>query len=93
MFYMGIIGWLIIGAVAGWIASMVTGNNREMGAFKNIAVGVIGGVLGGLIMNMVGGIGITGFNLWSLVVACIGAIILLFIVNAFSRSRKAHYNH
>lgn len=82
---MGIIGWLIIGAIAGWIASMVTGNNKRMGAFKNIIAGIVGGFLGGLIMNLVGGIGITGFNLWSLLVACIGAIVLLLIVNAFTR--------
>nr|WP_315022991.1 GlsB/YeaQ/YmgE family stress response membrane protein [uncultured Aminipila sp.] len=86
---MGIIGWIIIGALAGWIASMVTGNNKKMGASKNIIAGIVGGFIGGLIMNLVGGVGITGFNLWSLVVACVGAIILLLIVNAFSR--KASY--
>lgn len=85
---MGIIGWIIIGVLAGWIASMVTGKNKEMGAFMNIVVGIIGGFIGGLVMNLAGGIGITGFNLWSLVVACIGAIILLLIVNAFKR--RAH---
>lgn len=83
---MGILGWIIIGAIAGWIASMITGKNQEMGAFMNIVVGIIGGFIGGLIMNLIGGIGITGFNLWSLIVACIGAIILLWIVNAFKRS-------
>jgi uncharacterized membrane protein YeaQ/YmgE (transglycosylase-associated protein family) len=56
------------------------------GAGKNILVGIIGGFLGGLIMSVIGGTGITGFNLWSLVVAVIGAIILLLIVNAFKRS-------
>ena len=85
---MGIIGWIIIGALAGWIASMVTGNNRRMGAGMNILVGIIGGFVGGLIMNLAGGIGVTGFNLWSLMVACIGAIVLLLIVNAFSRKTK-----
>ncbi|MBN7773179.1 GlsB/YeaQ/YmgE family stress response membrane protein [Clostridium aminobutyricum] len=87
---MGIIGWIIIGAAAGWIASMFTGNNKQMGAFKNIIVGIIGGFIGGLLMNLAGGVGMTGFNLWSLAVACVGAIILLLIVNAFNR--KAHYN-
>ena len=88
---MGIIGWIIIGALAGWIASMVTGNNREMGAMMNILVGIAGGFLGGLIMNLAGGIGMTGFNLWSLVVACVGAIVLLLIANSFHK-RRAHYN-
>ena len=79
---MGIIGWIFIGAVAGWIASMVTKNNRKMGAGSNILVGIIGGFIGGLAMNLLGGHGITGFNLWSLLVATGGAIILLLIVNA-----------
>ena len=82
---MGIIGWIIIGALAGWIASMVTGKSKEMGAPMNILVGIIGGFIGGLIMNLAGGVGITGFNLWSLAVACVGAIILLLIVNAFKK--------
>ncbi|MEM5780421.1 MAG: GlsB/YeaQ/YmgE family stress response membrane protein [Lawsonibacter sp.] len=79
---MGIIGWIIIGALAGWIASLVTGNDKRMGAGMNILVGIIGGVIGGIIMNVLGGSGVTGFNLWSLLVATIGAVILLFIVNA-----------
>lgn len=88
---MGIIGWLIIGALAGWIASMITGNNKEMGAFKNIIVGIIGGFFGGLIMNLAGGAAITGFNLWSLMVACFGAVILLLIFNAFKK-RRTNYS-
>ncbi len=79
---MGIIGWIVIGALAGWIASLVTENDKRMGAGMNILVGIIGGVIGGIIMNVLGGSGVTGFNLWSLLVATIGAVILLFIVNA-----------
>lgn len=82
---MGLIGWLIIGALAGWIASLITGKNSEMGAGANIVVGIIGGFLGGFIMNLIGGYGITGFNLWSLVVAIGGAVILIWIMNAVKR--------
>lgn len=78
---MGIIGWIIIGALAGWFASMVTGSNKKMGAFANIGVGIIGGIIGGFIMNLLGGAGITGFNLWSLLVAFIGSLIFLWIFN------------
>jgi uncharacterized membrane protein YeaQ/YmgE (transglycosylase-associated protein family) len=78
---MGIVGWIIIGALAGWLASMVSGNDRKMGALANIAVGIVGGLIGGFIMNLLGGAGITGFNLWSLLVAFIGSLILLWIVN------------
>jgi uncharacterized membrane protein YeaQ/YmgE (transglycosylase-associated protein family) len=59
-----------------------------MGAGANILVGIIGGFIGGLAMNLIGGYGITGFNLWSLFVATIGAVILLLIVNAIMRRPK-----
>lgn len=84
---MGIIGWIVIGALAGWIASMITGNNEEMGAGKNIVVGIVGAFIGGFVMNIIGGSGVTGFNLWSLLVSVIGAIILLLIVNAIVRRK------
>lgn len=86
---MGIIGWIIIGALAGWIASMITGNNQQMGAMANIGTGIAGGFLGGLIMNLLGGSGVTGFNLWSLVVAVIGAVLLLWIVNAVQKKHNS----
>ncbi len=82
---MGILGWIVIGALAGWIASKITGNNKQMGAGLNILVGIIGGFLGGFVMNLIGGKGITGFNIWSLIVATIGAVILLLVVNALKR--------
>jgi len=82
---MSIIGWIVIGALAGWIASLITGNDKKMGAGMNILVGVIGGFIGGIVMNLLGGYGVTGFNFWSLIVATIGAIILLLIVNAVKR--------
>lgn len=82
---MNIIGWIIIGALAGWIGSMFTGNNKSMGATANICVGIIGAFIGGLVMNLIGGSGITGFNIWSLFVAVIGAIILLCIINVFKK--------
>jgi len=85
---MGLIGWLIIGGLAGWIASKITGNNAKMGTGVNIVVGVIGGVIGGIVMNLAGGAGITGFNLWSLFVAVVGAVILLWIINAISRGKR-----
>jgi len=75
---MGILGWIVIGALAGWIASMITGNNKRMGAGMKILVG-------GLVMNLIGGEGITGFNIWSLLVATVGAVILLLVVNAVKR--------
>lgn len=85
---MGIISWIIIGALAGWIASMLTGRNEKMGAFANIAVGIIGGFIGGFVMSILGGQGVTGFNIWSLLVSILGSVILLAIVNAISKKKR-----
>lgn len=85
---MGIFSWIVIGALSGWIASMFTGNSQEMGVGKNILAGIAGAFIGGLIMNLFGGIGITGFNLWSLLVATVGAVILLLIINAAKSKKK-----
>jgi uncharacterized membrane protein YeaQ/YmgE (transglycosylase-associated protein family) len=81
-----IIFWIILGALAGWIASMIMGRDATMGAGANIVVGIIGAIIGGLIMNSLGGPGVTGFNLYSILVAIGGAIVLLFIVGLFRRA-------
>ncbi len=81
----GILGWIIIGGLAGWVASMIAKTDKDMGIFANIIVGVIGAFIGGFVFNLVGGTGTTGFNLWSFVVALVGALILLFILKAIRR--------
>jgi uncharacterized membrane protein YeaQ/YmgE (transglycosylase-associated protein family) len=78
--------WIIFGALAGWIASMIMGRNAQMGALANIIVGIIGAILGGWIMTAFGAQGVTGFNLTSLIVAILGAIVLLFLVGLVRRS-------
>lgn len=80
---MGILGWIILGGLAGWLASYVAGTNASMGIVANIVVGIVGALLGGLLFSWVGGAGITGFNVWSLFVALIGSIVLLLIARAF----------
>jgi uncharacterized membrane protein YeaQ/YmgE (transglycosylase-associated protein family) len=81
-----IIVWILLGALAGWIASMIMGRDASMGAGANIVVGIIGAVIGGLIMNALGGPGVTGFNLYSVLVAIGGAVVLLFLVGLFRRA-------
>lgn len=83
---MGIIAWIIIGGIAGWIASMIMKKNSQMGLFANIVVGIVGGFLGGFVMSLVGGEGVTGFNIYSLLVAVVGSVILLWIINMFKRT-------
>jgi uncharacterized membrane protein YeaQ/YmgE (transglycosylase-associated protein family) len=84
MVEMGWIGWIILGAIAGWLASVIMGTDDRQGCIVNIVVGIIGALIGGLIMNFIGGQGVTGFNLWSLLVAVLGAVVLLAIANMFS---------
>jgi uncharacterized membrane protein YeaQ/YmgE (transglycosylase-associated protein family) len=79
---MGIIAWIIFGGLVGWIASKLMGTNAQMGVGMNIVVGVVGAVIGGLLFSILGGVGVTGFNLYSFVVALIGAMVLLSIVKA-----------
>lgn len=74
---MSIIAWIIFGALAGWIASLIMNTDQEQGAVANILVGVVGAIVGGMIARAVGGSGVTGFNLGSLLVAILGAVVLL----------------
>lgn len=75
---MGILAWLVFGTIAGWLAHVITG--RGGGLIVNIVVGIVGAALGGFIMSFVGGSGVTGFNLTSLLVAVLGAVVLLVVL-------------
>ncbi len=83
---MEIIAFLVLGGIAGWIASLLMGTDASQGIFLNIIVGVIGAFIGGMVFNAFGSAGVSGFNVYSLVVAVIGAVILLGIVRLFRRS-------
>lgn len=82
---MGIILWIIFGALVGWIASMIMKTDAEQGALLNIVVGIVGAVIGGWIMSIVGGGGVAGFNLYSFLVALLGACILIGVVRMIRR--------
>lgn len=82
---MGIILWIIFGALVGWIASIIMKTDAQQGALLNIIVGIIGAVLGGYIMNFFGETGTTGFNLYSFLVALIGAVVLIGLVQAIRK--------
>jgi uncharacterized membrane protein YeaQ/YmgE (transglycosylase-associated protein family) len=77
--------WIIFGALIGWIASIIMKTDEEQGALANIVVGIAGAFIGGYIVRLFGGSGVTGFNLTSFLVALLGAIVLLGIVNLFTR--------
>ena len=74
---MNIILWVILGAVAGWIADMIM--KSDHGVIEDVILGVVGAFIGGFILNFLGQSGVTGFNIYSLIVAVIGAVALIFL--------------
>lgn len=85
---MNILIWIIFGALAGWIASIIMGRNKQMGAIANIVVGIAGAFIGGYIMQFFGGQGVTGFNLNSFLVALLGAVVLLWVIGLLRGGRR-----
>ena len=73
---MSIIGWIILGLISGFIASKIV-NKTGMGFFMDLFLGIVGAIVGGVIFSALGASGITGLNLYSMVVAVIGAVIVL----------------
>ncbi|MDB5185846.1 MAG: Transglycosylase-associated protein [Candidatus Saccharibacteria bacterium] len=90
---MNILLWIIFGAIVGWLASIIMRTNEEMGAMANIIVGIIGAFIGGIVARMLGGQGVDGFNLGSLIVAILGACLLLFFIRLVSRGRGSAVHH
>lgn len=76
---MGILLWIIFGALSGWIASVIMKTDRQQDTGYDIVLGIVGSVVGGFLMGSVGQPGITGFNIQSLTVAVIGSVIVIFI--------------
>ena len=75
-----IIVWAILGIIAGFIAEKIT--KTSMGLTMNLIVGLLGAVVGGWLFKMLGAQGVTGLNVWSIIVASVGAIVLLLVVGA-----------
>ena len=76
--YMGLISWIILGLIAGFIGSKIVNRTGE-GIALDIILGIVGAVVGGYLFNLLGAQGVTGLNIWSLIVAVIGAIVVLVI--------------
>jgi uncharacterized membrane protein YeaQ/YmgE (transglycosylase-associated protein family) len=83
---MGILSWLILGLIAGWIGSKIVNKTGE-GFFLDIVLGIVGALVGGFLFSLVGAEGVSGLNLYSMVVAVIGSIVVLVIYHTiFGRS-------
>ncbi len=86
---MGILTWIIVGLIAGALAKLIMPGDDPGGIIVTIVLGIIGAFVGGFVFNLFGGAGVTGFNIWSLLVATVGAIILLAIYRAVAGGRTA----
>jgi uncharacterized membrane protein YeaQ/YmgE (transglycosylase-associated protein family) len=83
---MGIISWIILGLIAGFIGSKIV-DKQGQGFWLNIALGIIGALVGGFIFDLIGSTGVTGLNIWSMIVAIIGSVVVLLIYNAATGRR------
>ncbi len=84
---MSIIAWLVVGLIAGWIGSMIV-NRRGEGFLGDILLGAVGAFVGGFLFHLIGHSGVSGINLYSIVVAAIGAVVVLVIWHALVRRRR-----
>lgn len=84
---MNILVWIVVGAIAGWLASLVMKTNRQQGLLEDIIIGIVGGFIGGVILNLlnIGG-GVSGLNVVSILTAFIGAVILLALIRVARRA-------
>jgi uncharacterized membrane protein YeaQ/YmgE (transglycosylase-associated protein family) len=85
---MGIISWIILGLIAGFIGSKIV-DKQGRGFWLDIALGIIGALVGGFLFSLFGATGVTGLNIWSMIVAIIGAVVVLLIYNAVTGRSRA----
>jgi uncharacterized membrane protein YeaQ/YmgE (transglycosylase-associated protein family) len=84
---MGIISWIILGLIAGFIGSKIV-DRQGQGFWLDIALGIIGALVGGFLFSTFGTTGVTGLNIWSMIVAIVGSIVVLLIYNAVMGGRR-----
>ena len=84
---MGIISWIILGLIAGFIGSKIVDGGS--GFWLNIALGIVGALVGGFLFDLFGASPVTGFNIYSMVVAIVGSVVVLLIYNAVTGRRRA----
>lgn len=84
---MSIIAWVLLGLVSGFIASKLVGGSGG-GLVVDLILGIVGAVVGGGLFHLIGRIGVTGFNLWSVLVAVVGACVVLVVYHAISGRRS-----
>jgi uncharacterized membrane protein YeaQ/YmgE (transglycosylase-associated protein family) len=84
----GIVSWILVGFIAGLLAKLLLPGDDPGGLIVTTDIGMVGAVVGGILIAILGGVGATGFNVWSILVATLGAIILLFVYRLFAGARR-----
>jgi uncharacterized membrane protein YeaQ/YmgE (transglycosylase-associated protein family) len=84
---MSLVGWIVLGLVAGFIGSKLVNHSGE-GLIRDVLLGVVGAIIGGYLFNLFGAAGVTGLNLYSLLVAVVGAVVFLIVYHALFRRRR-----
>lgn len=85
---MGILSWILVGLIAGLLAKLLLPGDDPGGLIVTTVIGMAGAVVGGFLIGILGGAGATGFNVWSILVATLGAIILLSVYRLFGGRRR-----
>jgi uncharacterized membrane protein YeaQ/YmgE (transglycosylase-associated protein family) len=83
---MSIVSWIILGVIAGFLGSKIVGKSGQ-GMIMDIVLGIVGAIVGGLIFSAFGAAGVTGLNIYSLIVAVIGAVVVLWAYHQFAGNR------
>jgi len=84
---MGVFSWIILGLIAGFIGSKIV-DKQGQGFWLNIVLGIVGALVGGFLFSLFGAGGVTGVNLWSMLVAIVGSIVVLLLYNAVAGQRR-----
>ena len=85
----GIISWIVIGLIAGLVGKLIMPGRDPGGILLTLIIGMAGAVIGGFVVRLLGGAGVTGFNVWSILVAILGAVILLAIYRLFAGPERS----
>ena len=84
---MSIIAWIVLGLIAGFIGSKIV-NKSGQGLIMDIVLGIVGAIVGGVVFSLFGATGVTGLNIWSLIVSIVGAIIVLWVYHKVVAARR-----
>ncbi|QYJ15650.1 hypothetical protein Rxycam_01476 [Rubrobacter xylanophilus DSM 9941] len=85
---MGIISWIVVGLIAGLLAKLIMPGDDPGGLVITTLIGMAGALVGGFLVNLLGGAGVTGLNVWSILVATLGAVILLALYRVLAGGRR-----